>query len=887
MRGVFLCAALVLPSLLCAQDDYSKLYPVKEIGYSLYDRVSEERVSDSSIAAVFVSDPQLDLPTFLARERAEFFARDIPYAPEIAVGQGPSEDSLTYVRLLDKHGLPRLQFLAYGEGVKGGVNVACARGADGEVSILTAPISDGKTGALKIFDRMGIVKGEISPEAPAPYSIVSGDFSKQNSGAEFAVAPAVFKKGKNDVFIYSADGRLLDKIPVESPEAGDVQLFAAGDFILGAKLFNADFYWKISPAEPGHANIETVKLPPDAAGKYLARSAFGDLRAYGHEDELSTLEIFGEKEAPVKNVDVGYEENVFWTAGCTWVPEKPLKYYKNATYGHIRTDGCVFNFMDGISGDEGFADMHVPNIIGPLADEYIRRQREGEFFMWEPCFTHRGPGGMFEQGKFPHSNVDASTGLPKYSAVNRLNGGTEYKEFESGFSVLSYALGVRELDDIYLKPLYFFQKKLHDEFRKTPEKFFSLEPNHEHEISIVDSIGDYNPQMVRGFYEYLLNFHNSNPKALAKEFNAPIEKYFDAPRNLGRGGWDAYDNSNPFFVAWVFYNRYVVNRRLAQMFFTSLRAGFPPGIIKSHQIPDSFAIGSTEAFSPKIDRITPIDYAMSAGVNFGFTRYGVWFNGRDMAHAAASSGFDSVIMGEYGALSTDANATDAQAWWAFENGIGALHCMTWPLEWDKNSQVYNDLMAAAMRKIAESGRPRISETGGVSQVRAYDGPAGVFDIVALGANKRNTGLLKSVKGDGSWEGSVYTTPFRTTIDAARIEPQISGDKMVFDIPESMLGGEQAEIRFGASGKGRLKVEVVKGKRALAGMSKTYDIDGSKQCLFILRSQMPLGSLKIVVRHENLELDNVSAYKSSENIARLQRNALQGDRNKNGITFDIM
>ena len=38
---------------------------------------------------------------------------------------------------------------------------------------------------------------------------------------------------------------------------------------------------------------------------------------------------------------------------------------------------------------------------------------------------------------------------------------------------------------------------------------------------------------------------------------------FDAPRNQGRGPWDAYLDANPFFAAWVEYNRQVVSMRIA------------------------------------------------------------------------------------------------------------------------------------------------------------------------------------------------------------------------------------------------------------------------------------------------------------------------------------
>ena len=301
------------------------------------------------------------------------------------------------------------------------------------------------------------------------------------------------------------------------------------------------------------------------------------------------------------------------------------RYVKNMDYAHIRTDAespAYANPSLAESNDPRDSQKMIeagramPQLQKPLSADARH--------LWEPTFTHRMPFGMFAEW----SKINDANGLPKYLSLTRLNKPVTYGEFgkAADFVASTYALGVPALDRLYKLPLRGFLEGLVMRQRENPELLISVEPNHEHEIAVEEdeTIGDYNPAMIAGYREYSQQMLGLNEAGVKAHYGLPATQKFDAPRNDNRGAWDVYDEKNPFFLDWSFYNRYVVNRRLADTFTQALLVGFPSELVKSHQIPDTFAIASTKGFSTVRNRITPVDYAMSAGVGFGYTRYGVW-----------------------------------------------------------------------------------------------------------------------------------------------------------------------------------------------------------------------------------------------------------------------
>ena len=78
--------------------------------------------------------------------------------------------------------------------------------------------------------------------------------------------------------------------------------------------------------------------------------------------------------------------------------------------------------------------------------------------------------------------------------------------------------------------------------------------------------------------------------------------------------------------------------------------------------------------------------------------------------------------------------------------------MWWPEDLDKG---FNAAQAASLRRmIAEQDDPKPGLAGGISQVRAWRGGKEPFEIASLGTGPEHTGLLKSLREDGSIEGSV-------------------------------------------------------------------------------------------------------------------------------------
>jgi hypothetical protein len=384
-----------------------------------------------------------------------------------------------------------------------------------------------------------------------------------------------------------------------------------------------------------------LAVKPDLQATGVFPSAFNPNRLLiATADPLRSIWLETEDGVDFEKRDVGAFENRFWYdlapkhAGATadWKSPPEGEYVRSAAYAHLRVEGGGPRANDP-AGMEAAplwtaaeADAFGQRIFGkfdlPLTEQPIR--------MWEPTFTHR----MSSWFKPWLETKDPRNGLSRYSALDRDGLTDDYEEGvgekKSTFLISTYAYGLPALDSLFNQSLRGFLNRLSPRFREHPEQVFSMEPNHEHEINIgrKKSAGDYNPKMVEGFFLHLVGLYGGDLAHLNDVMGTPFTSHFDAPRNLGRGAWDEMKDGNPFYEAWYFYNRQVINRRIANTFRESLLAGFPPEVIKSHQIPDSYAVASTKEFSSTQARITPVDYALSAGVGFGFTRYGVWYKRR-------------------------------------------------------------------------------------------------------------------------------------------------------------------------------------------------------------------------------------------------------------------
>ena len=126
--------------------------------------------------------------------------------------------------------------------------------------------------------------------------------------------------------------------------------------------------------------------------------------------------------------------------------------------------------------------------------------------MWNACFTHRwsirGSGALSNQ-------VDPVTGLPRYLLLDRKNeptGGGYFNERLFDYGTQNFEQ--ESIDRYYTYGQRALYRKLAPHYRSNPEMTIAVEPNHENEIvSGRNSVGDYNPKSLEGFYKYLLSLY--------------------------------------------------------------------------------------------------------------------------------------------------------------------------------------------------------------------------------------------------------------------------------------------------------------------------------------------------------------------------------------------
>ncbi len=607
----------------------------------------------------------------------------------------------------------------------------------------------------------------------------------------------------------------------------------------------------------------------------------------------------------------GFEARVDWVAVSDdplFAPPPPTdpwsEFVRPGTFRHIRTDAASPGYSENVDFDNEDYDHWAG---GSFLDFIERTQAEyalGLPSVWEPTASHRQFIGTFDAW---HDAVDPDTGLPRFTALTRLDRQTTYGEGDSRFYVMTWAPDVAPLERLIVWPLREYLRRLAPKFRGTdgdPSRLAALEPNHEFEIYVADdeTIGDYNPAMIDGFYDHLLRRYTTLAKVNSRHGTSFAGREdFDPPRNLGRGAWDAYDPSNPFYNAWVEYERRVVNLRIAQGMRESLLAGFPPEIIKTHQIPADYAVG--DVLSGR--RITPIAWSLAAGTGYGGTRYGIWYDrARNWIQGSFSSGLGLVSIGEYHPHTASVSAAEQQIRYVFEHGVSFVHHMTW------DDAGWNETARAAYESLAADGVPRPGVTGGVGPVRAVVRPAGArpeqrYNIVQVGAGASRTGLLKSVRQDGSWEGTVYVVPFHARID---VEAVVEGQSWRLTTTQfaggpvaGLMPGDRVEIRFRArtdDPDGRFTLLVLHDGIELAGTRSVVAVgDETRFYRYVLRIQNPMDDVLILINsgerdtpsgfHQEIELQDFSMLVHRERVARYEYGVDAGTPHAGGVSFDIL
>jgi hypothetical protein len=863
-------------------------------------RLVERREDAAACSLIAVMDRHLDLAAQLKDYAPGAGEPPVPAAPELVVGEGEDPANHTLVKILNSYGIADVQFLAYPPEIRGGVSVNAGRFARPGRCIVATPLTDRKTREIRLFNPLGGLVRAFAPDrsiAP-PYVVAVGDFLPDHPGDEIAVASRSQPAGKYRAGIYSAGGALLKTVVLPEGAADELALsvrHSGPSDRLIAFLRAARRAYLVDPTT-GSAVARDLPFLSGETGLYESAFHPDVLLATGPGETFSTLTRIAPSGEP-RTLDLGAAENRFWLQwyGPGWPDVPDGKYVRKSVFRHLRTDGAspAGNNPALATDPHTVAGPAFLQRFEPLFAGYDRDTPA----LWEPCFTHRqGKGGM----QAWRDVTEEATGYPKYMMLTRNNHPVEYGEFGTvDFNASTYAFDLPALDNLYVLPLRAFLRRLAVPFRRNPEHMAGLEPNHEHEIAVEaeSSMGDYNPRMIQGFFRYLTERYGRDLKGLNAALKTPFASYFDAPRAWDRGDWDAYAPDNPFYREWIAYNRYVVNRRLAQTFREALLAGFPPEIIKCHQIPDTYAIGNLQAFSAVTARFTPIDYALNAGTGYGFTRYGVWYNKpHDALQDAHAAGFDLMSLGEYQALTPDNTVAYEQLKFIAEHGGASVHCMLWPQEHDRG---YNASMDYAVRRLIREDAPKPGVTGGVGQVRAVAVGNRRFDIACVGTGPAHTGLLKSLTADGAWEGTVYVVPFHAHVDVQPVAFQgtlrAGRGRVVCGPLDGLDSGSQIEIAFRArtaASPGALSIRVFRGDRELPGLqAQAAVVRNGRFYRYTLRVQLPVEDIRIVLapgkEASGITVDRLTVTRQTEKTPKLTKGVFTGQRHRGGVTFDLL
>lgn len=800
--------------------------PQSEIINAFIDLPS--RVSNDTNNTVIYTAPDLNLGIQTSVYYAQMGqANGLSVGPALVAGEGQHPDNFTTVRVFNAQQTCITQFLAFDASVMGGVQVAAAQVGD-EVLIATAPFAshDGAKGDIRIFDAFGLIRMTVSVRdvIPGPHTIVTGHFAEGVSDEVLLVASQTTnEKGELRYALISlSDGSVISEHTLDcafaltEQKAGvDVALSARNSGTADSLILYFHSVQAVYEGNPQKADFQNagIKLPADATGvsasnipgqKYIV-----SLPAREGQEVLSFLTVYDEN-ATATELDVGFRENRFFAAYYT-DGYNDDKYVSRGNFCHIRTDlsNNVISKLGKAATDLGvdvaFDSSLYADYTFSATQQYVDALKN-EYLFLEPCFTHRW-NKITATGKLAYYK-ESATGIQKYVSVGKAGEYMDYNELGSAFYVGTYSDGILDLAKLRLYPLRSFLQGTAVAFRgegANPEHLVGVSPVHEHEIDVAGSVGDYNPYMVEGFRAYLLERYESIEKINATFGTSFSDRAaIDAPRDQGRGAWDAYKGD--YFTEWAMYNRFIVSKRIMEAYREALLAGYPPESISAHQIPEGEAVAGF--LGEANTRLTPIDIVLTCGTAYGGTRYGNLSRKTNFLVNAHNMGHSNITLGEYGSLYEDGKQAYGQLKNLWSNGLRMVHHIT-----------FNDNQAKAeeeaIKMLMADNEPRPGYTGGTTGAVGVNQNGKQYSIVQIGAgaNSDSTGLLKSIDASGKWEGTVYLVPFHTKQQSAAIEAlntPMEGTKNVFSTGEldAIKNADQVEITFTAKKSGDARARVI-------------------------------------------------------------------------------
>ena len=853
------------------------------------------KMTENNITAY--SFPDLDLNANVAAYALQGVSAKVNLGPAIVAGQGENAENYTVVRVFDIYQTCHTQFNAYPATVRGGVQVAAAVVSDG-VNILTAPFTDASVKELKVYDANGAYKFSIKPTTEAPYTIAAGSFT--GAADIFAVASQTGNKDGVHVEFFSAENGhqvIYADLDIKSTDRLSISVNRASGEKEGLILS-----YKTKAYEYREAKLSEIALDgKDYNGIY--GSAFGGYLATNNaDDEYKAFSKVTEyKDGATTVINAGVKENIFVSTKAT----KNTEYIKKGVFWHTRVEypAPVMNKVSNNKTTNLRADDISLFTISPGGEE--RSKYKTQYNMWEPCSTHRW-GKTAQMGYFINY-VDPDTGTYAYATLTKKGERNDYLELGSSFYNATYAPNIPALDRLNFWTRRTYLQGLAELYRDAPEYTVAVSPVHEHEIdSGANSVGDYNPKMISGFSQWLHDMfgtiENVNKK-YGTEFKSFEE--LDAPRGTKRGDWDKYATKrikNEYFTVWALYNRYCVSRHVIQSYREAILAGFPPELIKAHQIPEGDAVAGL--LGEADTRISPVDIVLADGTGYGGTRYGVWYKDKNSFFALADrSGQNNITLGEYAAMSTDKNESYKQLKYMFDNGIVFTHVMPWAGNvaqgdvMDKNEQY-------AIDTLQENEYPRYASSGGTGDVRSYNNGDIAYNIVEIGSKEESAGLLKSINADGSFEGTVYLQPFHAfvgVVDVARGVTASGAGTLSYEMKGKVdangkeLSGfnynDIAELRITAKPtgrKGKITVKILHEGYEMPVAEYTFTVTGEEtEYRYVFKNQVYLEDCTVVVEYEKVDITNLDATMMYEMTARKYYGETNPKAHEGGVSFDLM
>ena len=856
-------------------------------------------VDDKSSSVTLSVYRHLDLDAGTKRLSKQGSTRPpVPLGPQIVAGEGPDPQNHTVIRILSEYQVCETQFLAYPPTIRGGVGVETGKDEKDHTFIATWPLLSKLTHNIHLFNQAGgtIGKIQVAKEIPPPFDLAVGNFAPGSPGDEIAVISQNAQRAKPIVLVYSSSGKLLSR-KIINGEKGRYSLITKGKDRLIAQDFDENKIHTLLPTQ------EVASLRNEIQTWSLYDSVYPDREFNGGKSEKTTSTLMriekGKKLAPL---DAGGMENKFWFDPqeehngdpSTWGEFPDGIYVRNAKYNYLGSAQywsplVKSGEIESRSYAEWTSNIDWQKIFKSSWKKSVIDYNQGKPTVWSAGFSHRWRIGAM---KSISSKIDSKTGLPTYLLLDRKNDPTGGGYFgKTMFDYGSQHFENEALNKLYTYAQRAFYRKLAPAYRKNPEMTIAVEPNHENEIvSGSDSIGDYNTGSLEGFYHYLSSLYGnieSINQIMGTNFTAD---FFDAPRDLFRGDWDQYDFENLFFREWVEYNRVLVSRRVGTSYRECLLAGFPPEMIKSHQIPDSYVFKSIVGISEGKKRISPIDWLLTTGAGFGFSRYGTYYDREhNIGQGAYSSGFDNMLVGEYASLNASHQKSLDQLLYLRNHGVSTLHVMWWPSDLDKG---FNKAQGSALREmISIHDTPRKGLAGGINEIRPWRGKRKSFDIASLGIGPSHTGLLKSLRKDGSFEGTVYAVPFHAHVNIEVLNEQNTTNlnpqtQELATIPHTRPGSA-IEVSFKVNGKtDNLLIDFTHRGVKLSDKSiRVEQLKGGQQVRLVYKIPLLMDEIKLLASSDkNIIIEDLLVVHHQDQVINLAKKIMTGKRHQGGVTF---